>query len=57
MKFKKIISGILSITLILGVCSIPAFAAETTQNTNKKREVVFYKNSKGTCSWTKLGSL
>lgn len=33
MNFKKIISGILSITLILGVCSIPAFAAETTQNT------------------------
>lgn len=30
MKFKKIISGILSLTLILGVCSISAFAAENT---------------------------
>ena len=30
MKFKKIISGILSLTLILGVCSISAFAAEYT---------------------------
>lgn len=33
MKLKKILFGILSITLILGVCTIPAFATEPTQNT------------------------